>query len=78
MKFCGRCCPSSHPECPERVTAIVGMMETEGLLSRCVRVEVRNTAPAHVSQTRHIAITVCSNTVTVCCCFVRVIVTENV
>uniref|UniRef100_A0A8B9RKR6 Protein deacetylase HDAC6 n=1 Tax=Astyanax mexicanus TaxID=7994 RepID=A0A8B9RKR6_ASTMX len=32
----------SHPECPERVTAVVELMKKEGLLSRCVQVEVRN------------------------------------
>ncbi|KAG7472662.1 hypothetical protein MATL_G00111270 [Megalops atlanticus] len=32
---------TSHPECPERVTTIMDMMEKEGLLSRCVRVEAR-------------------------------------
>ncbi|XP_017324157.1 histone deacetylase 6 isoform X1 [Ictalurus punctatus] len=40
---------SSHPECPERVTAIVGMMETEGLLSRCVRVETRAASDEELS-----------------------------
>ncbi|XP_062855523.1 histone deacetylase 6 [Trichomycterus rosablanca] len=33
---------SSHPECPERVTAIIKTMETEGLRSRCVPVETRS------------------------------------
>ncbi|KAJ8257781.1 hypothetical protein GJAV_G00189620 [Gymnothorax javanicus] len=32
---------SSHPECPERVTAIMEKLEKEGLLSRCVRIEAR-------------------------------------
>ncbi|XP_045552485.1 histone deacetylase 6 isoform X3 [Salmo salar] len=31
----------SHPECPERVTTIMDMVEKQGLLSRCVTVEAR-------------------------------------
>lgn len=34
------------------MTAIVGMMEAEGLRSRCVQVEVRNVAAAHVLLSR--------------------------
>ncbi|TTP91410.1 Histone deacetylase 6 [Bagarius yarrelli] len=41
---------SSHPECPERVTAVVRMMETEGLLSRCLQVEVRAALEEELSQ----------------------------
>ncbi|KAM9475391.1 histone deacetylase 6 [Clarias gariepinus] len=40
---------SSHPECPERVTTIVGMMEKEGLLSRCVPVETRAASDEELS-----------------------------
>ncbi|XP_062397348.1 histone deacetylase 6 [Sardina pilchardus] len=32
---------TSHPECPERVTTVMGMAEKQGLLARCVRVEPR-------------------------------------
>ncbi|KAI5095354.1 histone deacetylase 6, partial [Silurus meridionalis] len=40
---------SSHPECPERLSAIVKMMETEGLLSRCVQVETRAASEEELS-----------------------------
>ncbi|XP_016411706.1 histone deacetylase 6-like isoform X2 [Sinocyclocheilus rhinocerous] len=32
---------ASHPECPARVSTVMEMLETEGLLGRCVRVEAR-------------------------------------
>lgn len=32
---------TSHPECPERVSAVMDMAEKQGLLARCVRVEPR-------------------------------------
>ncbi|XP_016392781.1 histone deacetylase 6-like isoform X1 [Sinocyclocheilus rhinocerous] len=32
---------ASHPECPARVSAVMEMLETEGLLGRCVQVEAR-------------------------------------
>ncbi|XP_058245625.1 histone deacetylase 6 [Hemibagrus wyckioides] len=41
---------SSHPECPERVTTVVGMMESEGLLSRCLQVEARAASDDELSQ----------------------------
>uniref|UniRef100_A0A673XU27 Protein deacetylase HDAC6 n=1 Tax=Salmo trutta TaxID=8032 RepID=A0A673XU27_SALTR len=42
--FTHHCClwDPSHPECPERVTTIMDMVEKQGLLSRCVTVEVRD------------------------------------
>lgn len=33
--------PLSHPECPERISAVMDMAEKQGLLARCVSVEVR-------------------------------------
>lgn len=32
---------ASHPECPARVSTVMEMLETEGLLGRCVQVEAR-------------------------------------
>ncbi|XP_049341604.1 histone deacetylase 6 isoform X1 [Astyanax mexicanus] len=40
---------TSHPECPERVTAVVELMKKEGLLSRCVQVETRAASEEEIS-----------------------------
>uniref|UniRef100_A0AAY4EAY3 Protein deacetylase HDAC6 n=1 Tax=Denticeps clupeoides TaxID=299321 RepID=A0AAY4EAY3_9TELE len=49
--FNGPCCQQPltsalhhfrHPECPERVSTVMNMAEKQGLLARCVSVEVRN------------------------------------
>nr|XP_023691607.1 histone deacetylase 6 isoform X2 [Paramormyrops kingsleyae] len=41
--FARPCClwDSGHPECPERVTAVMEKLESQRLLSRCVQVEAR-------------------------------------
>uniref|UniRef100_A0A4W5P1J3 Histone deacetylase 6 n=1 Tax=Hucho hucho TaxID=62062 RepID=A0A4W5P1J3_9TELE len=53
------CCPaSSHPECPERVSAIMDMVDKQGLLSRCVTVEVRD-YNTHTVEKQGTAVSLC-------------------
>ncbi|KAI4901578.1 hypothetical protein NFI96_012101, partial [Prochilodus magdalenae] len=40
---------ASHPECPERITAVIELMEKEGLVSRCVQVESRAASEEELS-----------------------------